>query len=217
MPEGEIFVSNRAQRVQQKRAKTKEWLALRKTDPEALSLLLAQNCVKRGVRWLNRHAPTPGWWRNCLDAGRSRVRINHDINGVLALAFEYERSLANEFGYVSDITVLRKYNLATLAATRLGFVPWSYIIGWKPFPRRHPNVHITTLVLDKAWALFLENPPSSMRINYRHQVPLFHQRDGEISWREFWSEEFFPFMGYFFWPPNWFRKNFWHRLGTPRW
>jgi hypothetical protein len=41
---------------------------------ETLAKLLAAKYVKRGAKWLNRHAPR-GWYRNCLNGGTSRIHI----------------------------------------------------------------------------------------------------------------------------------------------
>lgn len=173
---------NRARKIRENSAKL---LQLRVTDPANLASLLAQNCVKRGTYWLNRNAPNPGWWRNCLDGGRSRVRMSHDNAGILSLVFEYERNMADQFGYVIDAIALRKlgFGYPSQEANRLGFSPGSYITGWTPFPKRYPGVVITSEVLDKAWAAFLEDPPSMMRINYRHQTSLeaqFAQREERL-------------------------------------
>lgn len=145
-------------------------LTLRNSAPEEFSQLLAHKCVQRGVRWLNRHAPSPGWWRNCLDGGRSRVNMGDELGGILPLVYEYERDLANVFGYVTNVEVThylrRRYPGINLE--RLGFSPQSYILVWKPFLKRHPNVFISATKLDRAWASFLKDPPPMMQINYRH-------------------------------------------------
>lgn len=161
---------DRLSRAAKIRASARSVLSLRASDPDRLARELARNCVKRGVRWLNRHAPSPGWWRNCIDGGRSRVHMSHDISGILSLAYEYEPALANEYGYVSDVTVMRylERRHPGINLERLGFSPGSYLIGWQPFPKRYPGVVIRSATLDTAWALFLEDPPSMMRINYRH-------------------------------------------------
>ena len=171
------------------RASARLMLSQRASDPEQVAFFLAQNCVKRGTYWLNRHAPSPGWWRNCLDGGRSRVRMSHDIAGILSLAYEYERHLANEYGYVSDVVVMRhlERRYPGINLERLGFSPRSYIIGWQPFSKRHPGVIITSETLDRAWAAFLEDPPSMMRINYRHPRRSFGLRI-EVARKPFLSE-----------------------------
>jgi len=68
------------------------------------------------------------------------------------------------------VIALRKlgFEFRSRRANRLGFSPGSYITGWAPFPKYYPGVVITSEMLDKAWAAFLENPPSMMRCNYRH-------------------------------------------------
>ncbi|HWH16228.1 MAG TPA: hypothetical protein VNU25_01445 [Candidatus Paceibacterota bacterium] len=167
---GAALRDDRLVRAARTRASARSMLSLRASDPQKLALLLAQNCVKRGVRWLNRHAPSPGWWRNCLDGGRSRVSMGRDNGGILSLAYEYERDLADEYGYVMDVLVMRHLERRHpgISLERLGFSPRSYLIGWQPFPKRYPGVIITSETLDRAWATFLEDPPSMMRINYRH-------------------------------------------------
>lgn len=175
---------SRLARAAKIRTSARLMLSLRASDPEQFALLLAQNCVKRGVRWLNRHAPSPGWWRNCLDGGKSRVCMTHDIEGILSLAYEYERNLANEFGYVSDVTVMRhlERRYPGINLERLGFSPRSYLIGWQPFPKRYPGVIISPKTLDHAWAAFLEDPPSMMRINYRHPGRLSSSLEGRFDY-----------------------------------
>lgn len=161
---------SRLARASKIRASARSVLSLRASDPQKLALMLAQNCVKRGTYWLNRHAPSPGWWRNCLDGDRSRVSMGRDNGGILSLVYEYERDLANEYGYVVDALVMRRLErqYPGINLERLGFSPRSYLIGWQPFPKRYPGVIITSETLDRAWAAFLEDPPSMMRINYRH-------------------------------------------------
>ncbi len=176
--------ASKAARTATIRANTAEILRFRSADPNMLANLLAKNCVKRGRRWLNRNAPNPGWWRNCLDGGRSRVRMSHDNSGILSLAYEYEPSMADQFGYVIDAIVLRRlgFGYPSRRAERLGFSPGSYLIGWAPFPKQYPDVVITCEVLDKAWAAFLADPPPMMRINHRHQTDL-NLRFGERTER----------------------------------
>lgn len=175
-------------RREQIKAETARYLALRRTSPSSLAVLLSKNCVKRGARWLNRNAPSPGWWRNCIDGGRSRVRMSHDNSSILSLVYEYEQNLADKFGYVIDVLVMRhlEQRYRGINLERLGFSPGSYLTGWQPFPKRHPEVVITSKSLDHAWSVFLEDPPSMMRINYRHPT------EREVS-----DEDLFDY-----WPPR---------------
>ena len=96
--------------------------------------------------------------------------MGDELGGILALVYEYERGLANVFGYVTSVEVThhlrRRYPGINLE--RLGFSPQSYILVWKPFPKRYPDVFINATALDTAWAGFLKDPPPMMQINYRH-------------------------------------------------
>lgn len=206
MPGGGAGPSRAALRRQRIKQNTARFLALRQTSAQELSLLLAKNCVKRGVRWLSRHAPYRGWWRNCLNNGHSRVCTSHDNSGILALVYEYEPRMANKHGYVTDAVVLQKlgFGFPSRRASRLGFIPGSYIGGWKPFPKRYDNVVITCDVLDIAWAKFLNNPPPEMRANYRHPTALDRRlarmsfTDGKARPWRFW---FWNLKQLFRWPP----------------
>lgn len=158
------------------RASARSLLSLRTSNPEELAFHLSRNCVKRGVRWLNRNAPNRGWWRNCLNSGRSRVRMAHGDSGILSLVYEYDPDMADEFGYVIDAVVFRKlgFGFPSQKANRLGFVPGSYISGFTPFSKRYPAITIESETLDRAWAEFLENPTPEMRCNFRHDRSIAH-------------------------------------------
>lgn len=151
------------------RASARGILQLRTTDPERLRGLLAKNCVKRGARWLNRNAPSPGWWRNCLSKGLSRIRFHSDKDGVLALAYEYEAEMANEFGYVTDGMVIQKLGtkLSHKDLHRFGFS--GPFIGWVPFPKHYPDLVVDPEVLERAWGDYVENPADDMLSNYQHR------------------------------------------------
>ena len=100
-----------------------------KTSPEGLLKRLAEHRVKRGIRWLDEHAPENWWarmfkiWPNgtwsfipndCLDNGCA-----------LALAFQTRSDLVsrscNAWGYVSYATVARHFGLSDETCRRLGF------------------------------------------------------------------------------------------------
>ncbi len=163
-----------AARAAETRTHAREYLKLRSTDRKALAELLALNCAKRGARWLNHHAPSRGWWRNCLNGGHSRVCTGHDNSGILSLAFEYEPEMAGGFGYVIDATVLSKFGFRfpSRAADRLAFTAGTYVRGWNPFPKRYPDIEIDCKTVDGAWNTLLQNPTGEMLSNFRHPIDI---------------------------------------------
>lgn len=147
----------------------RELLALRRSNPDGLAALLAKRYVQRGSEWLRCNAPNPGWWRNCLDGNRSRVRLSYGNEGVLSLAFEYEARFADEFGYVQDYIVLRHFfgrSCPEKTTRRLGFT-CGPLGNSMPFSKRNGQIVFTSELFDKVWAEFLSNPPPDWRINYR--------------------------------------------------
>lgn len=168
----------REKRIKDIRKAVKVMLSWRKTDPDKVALLIAKNRVKRGARWLNQHAPL-GWWRNCINPStdgkhaRCRIRMSYDNEGVLAIAFEYNATMMNQFGYVTDAMVIRKHpilsKIAIHKAVRMGLV--SEYGNECPYSTKHPEVKITTKVLDAAWAHYILNPADGKSINHRHRTP----------------------------------------------
>ncbi|HEX2792522.1 MAG TPA: hypothetical protein VHO23_02310 [Candidatus Paceibacterota bacterium] len=150
---------------------TASLLALRHGNEAELRRLFAQHYVKRGKRFLNRHAPL-GWWRNFLDVGRCRVDLRRNETTPLALAFEYDPAMTDEFGYVQDFIVKRKLGLQLghpHSVRRLGFSDGILSTGIEPFPKRAPKVVITTKLLNQAWAELVQNPDGEMLCHYRHR------------------------------------------------
>ncbi len=177
-------------------------LALRHT-PEGRETLvghLAARYVRRGAWWLRRNAPNPGWWRNCINGGRSRIHLGSGNEGPLSLAFEYEARFADEFGYVQDFKVLNHFFgkwRPERMTFRLGFT--SGIFGThRPFEKRYPGLVFTSAVLDAAWAAFLADPPGEWRINYRQPDAVEHWliRTGVIArdWQRSWERRVPPWQ-----------------------
>lgn len=173
--------------------------ALRHT-PEGrreLTDLLAAKYVRRGACWLNRRAPK-GWYRNCLNGGRSRIHTNYGNEGILAISFEYCPEFADSSGYINEGKVLRHFGLWPFRpkACRLGFD--TPIGGFRPFEKRYPDLVIGSSALDRAWAELLKDPPAEWRIPYRHPTAFdtrFAQSDSEEAripevlpgWRDFFG------------------------------
>mgnify|MGYP001574154932 FL=1 len=159
-------------------------MALRSQDPQQLAKLLAARYVWHGACWLRRNAPNPGWWRNCIDGGYSRVRLGYTGEGVLALAFEYDPRFSDEFGYAQDHKVSRHFfgnYIPAREELRLGFGCW--MDGYCLFMKRNPNVTFTTDMLDKAWSDLLLNPPPDWRARYRqpNSVERWLQKSGLLA------------------------------------
>jgi hypothetical protein len=139
--------------------------------PEELAALLVHNRVKRGKRLLWRIKP--GWWRSCLDDGRSRIRLEYSEESSAALAFEYDERFADEFGYVQDWKVLPHFfgRLWQQRALWCG-LSTSFHHHERPFPKRYPKIAITAEALNQEWAKLVENPPGEWRIQHRHPTAL---------------------------------------------
>ena len=153
------------------RVSAAKMLRYRLEDPAKLAALLAQNCVKRGARWLNRNAPNRGWWRNCLNRGRSRIHTGYSGEGVLEIVFEYDPRFA-DYGYSFEPKILKHFGLRwSTSAARLGFSV-EPINGRQPFPRRYPGVLITSKDIDRAWEDLLLHPTGEMLTKHRHPTPL---------------------------------------------
>ncbi len=162
-------------------ARIRALLELRKQNCDQFIELLAHRAVRRGAYWLNRHAPR-GWWRNCLNVGRSRVRTSYSNEDVLCLAFEFDGRFANRFGYVVDYNITDHFKLSQRKAARLGFlVPYE---GYLPYSR-HQNVRITSTLLNRVWTDYLTNPTGEMLSNYRHPTAI----DRRFATMDFWPEK----------------------------
>ena len=162
------------------REKLRPLLALRHTEPQELAALLTPKQVKRGMRWLNRNAKL-GWHRNCFDSrpdGRSDFRGMNvmDKDCVLALAFEHDKRFANQFGYVTFGMVVNYFKIGD-AFARMGFC-------MRRFPKRNPDVVITSEMLDRVWETMLRDAPVWMWASYRHRTALdkrFAEMDFEFE------------------------------------
>jgi hypothetical protein len=144
-------------------------LTLRSSNPQMLAEWLARKYVLRGALLLRAIAPNPGWWRNCINRGHSRIRTAYGGEGPAALAFEYDTRFTDEYGYVQDYKVLDHFfgRLRTTRVTaRLGLCAGT-VAGYTLFPKTHPGVVITSNILDDSWGKFLMDPPISWYINYR--------------------------------------------------
>jgi hypothetical protein len=146
-----------------------ELMRMRREQPMRLAGLLAVRRALRGRRWLNRHAPCD-WHRNLFDVlpngtASFRAHTNYDNENVLALAFEYDASLANQYGYVTYPTVARHHRLTSRHAAALGF-------SESTFRRRNGEVVVKDVMLDEAWKSLLMRMPSSTRIAYRHETDI---------------------------------------------
>jgi len=150
--------------------RVKEYLAWRKDNPAALAELLAANAVKRGVYWLNRHAPR-GWWRNCLNGSSSRIHTGWSGEDVLSIVFEFDKRYADEFGYVQSFKVEHHFGMKwSTLPHRLGLA--AALHGLRPFPRRYGNLRLTANRLDDAWRHYLTHPTGEMLSKFCHQTPL---------------------------------------------
>lgn len=146
--------------------RVREYLAWRNENPQALAELLAANAVKRGSRWLNRHAP-PGWWRNCLNVGRSRVRTMYGGEDALCMAFECDPRFADSFGYVRAYNIQKPFDLDHRKLCLLGFD--SHCGKGASYPGRHPEVVVTGKLVDEAWEHYLTHPTGDMTCTFRHK------------------------------------------------
>jgi hypothetical protein len=116
---------------------------------------LARKYVLRGALLLRAIAPNPGWWRNCINRGHSRIRTAYGGEGPAALAFEYDTRFTDEYGYVQDYKVLDHFfgRLRTTRVTaRLGLCAGT-VAGYTLFPKTHPGVVITSNILDDSDAV----------------------------------------------------------------
>ncbi len=92
-----------------------------------LSRFRAQVAVRRGIRWLNQHAPR-GWYRNLfhpMPDGTTYFRaiFLSDIESPLTLAFEYRPEFMGPIGYVTAYRILKYFGLSTTKMYTLGFQP----------------------------------------------------------------------------------------------
>lgn len=134
---------------------------------ENLQRILARNAVLRGVRWIEEHADNNGWWRNCLNTGRSRVRNDYTSEGILALVFEYQPLFVDNTGYINEGNISRYFGLTSREMEMHGFFCFG---DWRPFPKKYPDVVITNKEINRAWAFFLENPPGDWCLPARYSI-----------------------------------------------
>jgi len=118
---------------------------------------LCKRRVQRGIKLLN-HAK-PGWSRNMFDVlgdeAYFRAKDRYNNGCVLALAFEYESNLANEFGYVTYATVSNAMDLPDRICKLFGFSSYSME---------------DSKLLDRAWEEILRE--GGITIPVRHRVKL---------------------------------------------
>lgn len=149
---------------------------MRRSDPETLRLMLewrdAERRVRRGVRWLNQHAPR-NWWRNLFDMSsngrwRFRAKDTRDNECVLALAFETQEDHASTlYGYVTFMSVTNHRSMSRKFSESHGFTS-----------QGHDNIRDSEL-LDAVWlqeVLRVANSPSH-RIPIRYRNAIDHQFD----------------------------------------
>jgi hypothetical protein len=131
-------------------------LLMRSLAPRELARLRAERHVQRGIRWLNRNAPSC-WLRNCFDPfpnGQSRFRPNNAYfdQCILALAFEYIPELqCRTNGRVSSGTVATKYHLSDRMMVAHGFENYR-------FAKRNRQCQITSILLNEIWEATLRDP-----------------------------------------------------------
>lgn len=128
---------------------------------EDQGLRLAQFRVKKGVRWLNQHAPEGWQWNmfSMVDGGKVyfRTKDAYDNECVLALAFTNTAACANNFGYVTYGSVAHCKCLGQDFLSRHGF---------------HATAGVPGHLLDIAWqeALVTYAKPSAMVRRHQTEV-----------------------------------------------
>jgi len=106
---------------------------------------LTQNRIRAGVAWLDENAPLL-WRRNMYGIRNYRAIFRatgeSDARSVLALAFEGQRDLINETGYVTTATVADEFDLSRQDLQLLGF-------------EADKSLGITRLLLREEWREYL--------------------------------------------------------------
>ncbi len=130
---------------------------------------IARRRVKRGVAWLDRHAPE-GWRRNLFDIfGEGRVSYrghdSYDNECPLALAFEHRADLANYAGYVTYASVVKHFKLCTWQTISFGFDA-----GF--FAKFARGKAVMGQTLDAAWEEAIFSYAHPEHTPHRHDVPL---------------------------------------------
>jgi hypothetical protein len=148
---------------------------------EAQALRLAQFRVKKGVRWLNQHAPVGWQWNmfSMVDGGKVyfRAKDAYDNECVLALAFTNETAYASPWGYVTFASAARHRHLDSQFLDSHGF---------------HGTTGVPGKILDIAWqeALVTYAKPSSLI--HRHSTAsdrAFAKIPHIISWGKWWRSK----------------------------
>lgn len=107
----------------------------------------------QGCKWLDEHAP-PDWRLQMISisAGEvsSRVRLCHDDENPLALAFRRVEEFKRPDGRVSWATIKTRFGFHTYEAQRFGFLEMYHTVG-----AVHIGTDIDSMYLDWAWAIIL--------------------------------------------------------------
>lgn len=137
---------------------------LRGLAVQQLAELIAKRRVERCRRWLNRNAP-PCWHRNLFEPLRdgtamSRINTSYDTDSPLALAFETQATLANQFGYVTEAQVMSHFQLSSRWLRAHG----GSVLG-------HDPAHVSSSLLNSVWSTAMRDHPSGSTA-FRHQTAL---------------------------------------------
>lgn len=148
---------------------------LRGLAVQQLAELIARRRVERCRRWLNQNA-SPCWHRNFFEPLRdgtamSRVRTSRDTESPLALAFEAQASLANQFGYVTEAQVVNHFCLSSRWLRAHG----CSVLGRDP-------AHVGNELLNSVWSTAMRDHPSGSTA-FRHQTAL-DRRFAEMDFSE---------------------------------
>lgn len=149
---------------------------------EVQSLRLAQFRVRKGVRWLNQHAPA-GWQWNMFSMAEGghvffRAKDSYDNECVLALAFTHKAPYANAYGYVTCGTVAHHKRLDQQFLNTHGF---------------HGTLGVPGNVLDIAWQEALVTYAKPPSIVHRHltiiDLVFAAQPLRGFDWRSWWRRK----------------------------
>lgn len=170
---------------------------LRTRNPQLLARLIAFNRVNRGIKWLDEHAPSGWWLRFFVLYGNGtygcRAHDNYDNECALAIAFQNDATFANEFGYVTFASVLRKLR-------KLGHDHFSEM-RLSGFERSHgfhsdvtlkdiirhrkgeslPDGFVSSKYLDEAWADSVRRVHHDRLVTPRHYSTYDRHIDRQLS------------------------------------